>query len=208
MKNSFPNPINYNELSDFFLKGFGENLTRLFEEFAIPDTTKKEPKQFALALAQQFELFTKSEVDNIDNRVVLLYTNLLNDSEVLHQGMNQPYYNNDGVTVFPFNRSHTLNCYELTEHTWTFENSGKTDWIDRVLFLENNEKISPHYFKTTIPIPNTSPGQSASITVTIDARGQEGIFDCHWTMVDSDGNNCFLNNKTLFDVRLIVKFNS
>ncbi|MFS1131419.1 hypothetical protein ACFC9O_11640 [Enterococcus faecalis] len=208
MKYSFPNPINYEKLSNFFLSGFKDNLNQLFDAFAIPDTTKKEPKQFALALAQQFELFVRNEPDDVDNKVLSFYTDLIVQPKKAPLSMNKPYYNNDGVAMTSLNRSHTLNCYEFAEHTWAFENTGRTDWINRVLILENENNIAPYFYNTSIPVPNTSSGEKISLTVSLDARGQEGTFDCHWIMVDSDGNNCFPNNKNLFDVRLIIKFTS
>ena len=66
----------------------------------------------------------------------------------------------------------------------------------------NHDKVRPRAEANSIGIPDTPPGKGIKITTSIDARGFEGKFECMWEMQDSDGNDCFPNNKRMFCVQI------
>lgn len=208
MKASFPREINLQNASDFLFQQIDEyKLNDLFLSYGLPSSIKKEPKLIAMALIVQFELFIKSDGYDVENIILSEYQKILQSGSKEETREKSVYYPGDKIYLKNLTAIlHTLNCYQESTHTWELSNSGTQEWTGRKLVLINQGDISPKFIATTVEIPNTPPSMTTTVSVEFDSRGQEGMFDCHWEMWDSDGNNCFPNNNCLLDIRLCVKF--
>jgi hypothetical protein len=85
-------------------------------------------------------------------------------------------------------------------------NTGNQTWRSRKLVFINNGTVRPRTDKNSIDIPDVAPGKEIKITTSFDTRGFEGRYECLWEMQDSEGNDCFPNNKRLFNVTIDSKF--
>lgn len=72
--------------------------------------------------------------------------------------------------------------------TWKITNTGSVPWRDRRLARQPLQPgadgcDSP----TSIPLPDTDPGQPALISVSVEARSEPGSCKVYWKMIDAQG---------------------
>lgn len=208
IRDSFPRVISIIDVAVFFNEHIKcDQLRELMSTFAIPISVAQNNELFSKALAAQFNLFIQSGENNIDDIVAMEYQRLLAEPETLVQPM-KPLYPNDSAYVCEFKpqRAYAVKTYERFQHIWVIKNIGKQTWRGRKLVFANHTEVRPRADNNAIAIPDTLPGKDIKIATGFDARGFEGKFDCIWEMHDTDGNNCFPNDKNLFCVTITVKF--
>lgn len=209
IKNSFPNPINLDELATFIDRNLPANkLAACMAEFGIPSGAEQDKAKFAHVLAAQFSLFVTTPGDDVDNAVWEMYQTLLAGQPISADDISSPRYAGDDVLVEFVGRRHEADCYEIIHHEWKLQNRGTCEWHDRKLVLVNQAEIHPRPLKTVIPVLDTGPGEFTKIATDIDTRGFEGNFECKWEMQDSDGENCFPNKQWDFNIRIQVTFHT
>jgi len=210
MRASFPLPIDSSGLSVFFSKNIsGNNLRKAMTAFAIPPTAEESNKTFAKALSSQFVLFVTSEADDVDDIVAMEYQRYLSEPDDEPVPQFTPLYPNDSAYVsFQPQRTYSTTAHGKFQHTWVIQNDGKQTWRGRKLVFSNRTEVRPRADTNILDIPDTPPGESIKITTGFNARGFEGSWDCIWEMHDSDGNNCFSNNKKMFCITVNAKFES
>lgn len=79
-------------------------------------------------------------------------------------------------------------------------------WTGRKLVYIRGEKDRPEANPAVIELSDVKSNQSIKITAIIDGRGFDRITYCKWEMQDADGQNCFLERKTIFNVTIDVKY--
>lgn len=200
IKSSF-HPFNEDGLAAFYKENIETAKMRdVMLAFGIPPTTEMDDDCLCRSLAIQFRAFIESDTDEADDIVALEYQKLLTEPQmetaesyhhtsVLYPG-DQIYFKSK------FRPIYQVNIYEKFQHTWEFENTGTQKWRGRRLFFSNHDAVRPRAKENYIDIPDTPPHKDVKITVSMDARGFEGISECKWIMVDSDGNDCFPNSNT------------
>ncbi len=200
IKSSF-HPFNEDGLAAFYKENIETAKMRdVMLAFGIPPTTEMDDDCLCRSLAIQFRAFIESDTDEADDIVALEYQKLLTEPQmetaesyhhasVLYPG-DQIYFKSK------FRPIYQVNIYEKFQHTWEFENTGTQTWRGRRLFFSNHDAVRPRAKENYIDIPDTPPHKDVKITESMDARGFEGISECKWIMVDSDGNDCFPNSNT------------
>ena len=180
----------------------------IMQSFGIPPTTKEEPALLRKALAEQFKLFVDGNSEEADDIVAMTYQQYLSEPDQEPQTFHHisSLYPDDIVYLKPeHKRSYLAFMYEKIEVTWQFSNLGKQTWRGRKLYLANHDKIRPRAENNYVEIPDTPPKTGVEIHAIIDTRGFQEKSQCHWIMIDEDGNDCFEGSRT-FDIEIDVKF--
>lgn len=209
LKDSFPANIQLDALVGLFEKHINDNHVRqAMTAFAIPVSLAPEKGTFSRALAIQFCYLIKNEDSDVDDIVAMEYQRLL--TEPSYEGLQHlsPIYPGDSAYVLEFQpmRIYLKKCYEQFDHTWVIRNTGNQTWRGRKLVFVNHATVRPRTDTNCIDIPDVAPGKDIKITTSFDTRGFEGRYECLWEMQDSQGNDCFPNNKKLFNVTIDSKF--
>ncbi|WP_167142022.1 NBR1-Ig-like domain-containing protein [Canibacter zhoujuaniae] len=124
--------------------------------------------------------------------------------------MRKPLAAGDSLLVSrpPALQQYLLSHWETFEHQWTIQNKGSVIWLDRYLVCENSG--SEKHFRLSspecIPIGRTAPNEFARLSATFQTRGHDGTGVSRWRMVDANGNDCFSNHQSDFDVQVTVSF--
>lgn len=209
IKRTFPIPFMNQELATFFENRITvEKVRDLMTAFAIPLSVEANKEILSKVLSEQFSLFITSGNDNVADIVALEYQKYLAEPSFESKQRLAPLYPDDSAYVLDFlpQRSYSVSIYEKFQHTWVIRNTGKQTWRGRKLVFANHTEVRPRADKNFIDIPDTLPGKDVKITTDFDTRGFEGSSDCIWEMQDSDGSNCFPNNKRLFCVTINANF--
>lgn len=209
LKDSFPDNIKLDALVGLFEKHLPDDQVRqVMTAFAIPVSFEPTKCIFTRALAFQFSCLIKNEDIDVDDIVAMEYQRLLTEPSDEKPPSLAPLYPGDGAYVLEFQpeRIYSKNCYEQFDHTWVIRNTGNQTWRGRKLIFVNHAAVRPRADTNYIDIPGTAPGKDIKITTSFDTRGSEGHFECVWEMQDSESNDCFPNNKRLFNVTIDCKF--
>jgi len=209
LKDSFPANTQLDALVSLFEKHLKDDQVRqAMTAFAIPVSLEPQKGIFSRALALQFNYLVKNEDSDVDDIVAMEYQRLLAEPADEKPQSLAPLYPGDGAYVIEFlpARIYSKKCYEQFDHTWTIRNTGNQTWRSRKLVFVNNGTVRPRTDKNSIDIPDVAPGKDIKITTSFDTRGFEGRYECLWEMQDSEGNDCFPNNKRLFNVTIDSKF--
>jgi len=209
LKDSFPANIQLDALVSLFEKHLKDDQVRqAMTAFAIPVSLAPEKGTFSRALALQFCRIIKNEDSDVDDIVAMEYQRLLTEPADEPPQSLAPLYPGDSAYVLEFlpARIYSKKCYEQFEHTWVISNTGNQTWRGRKLVFVNHAAVRPRTDSNCIEIPDVAPGKDIKITTSFDTRGFEGRYECLWEMQDSEGNDCFPNNKRLFNVTIESKF--
>lgn len=207
MKSSFPDPFPIDALAAFFSDNLKEEkLREAMATFSIPISVTPDRTILSKSLATQFQLLIQSDDDDVDDIVSAKYQQLLSKPAPAPVQRLTPLYPGDRAWLdVGTKRSYSLSIYDVAQHTWEIQNTGTQTWRGRKLVFANHDRVRPRAESNSIDIPDTPPGKDIKITTSIDARGFEGKFDCLWEMQDSDGNDCFPNNKRMFCIQIETK---
>lgn len=209
LKDSFPANIQLDALVGLFEKHLNDDKVRqAMTAFAIPVSLEPARDTFSRALALQFRHLIKSDDSDVDDIVAMEYQRLLTEPADEKPQSLAPLYPGDGAYVLEFlpMRIYSKKCYEQFDHTWVIRNTGNQTWRGRKLVFVNHAAVRPRTDTNCIEIPDVAPGKDIKITTSFDTRGFEGRYECLWEMQDSEGNDCFPNNKRLFNVTIDSKF--
>ena len=204
MKDSFPKPIETEELMNFFQTRIGDKtLPNIMENFDIPKNELQNKELLCRALCTQFQNIVSEVSDEVDNIVPSEYIRLLRVSDN-GAASNAPYYFGDAFSVISESPEvrHTLSFYQDFEHEWTIKNTGKVTWESRYLECINQSDIRIKAKSKFIKIPKIKPGDEICLKAEFDSRGFEGDYNALWEMKDIDGNLCFPNKET--QLRVVV----
>ena len=206
-KKQFPKPVAVGSLMTFFQTHLkDEYVGPLIDAIGVPSSSERKKEYVSAALAEQVKAFIESKTEEAPMVLADAY-NRQRIAEI-QSGYHIPQvlYAGDNVWVEPRGNKHDAGCYEAIHHEWVIHNCGKTIWTGRSLAMANQAEIRPKFSLTRIDIPDVMPGRIAKISVDIAAGGFEGSFICKWEMQDSEGNNCFPNSRSVFDVVVNVSF--
>ena len=209
LKDSFPANIQLDALVGLFEKHLKDDQVRqAMTAFAIPVSLEPARGTFFLALALQFCYFIKNETSDVDDIVAMEYQKLLTEPIDEKPQSLAPLYPGDSAYVLEFlpARIYSRKCYEWFDHTWVIRNTGIQTWRGRKFVFVNHATVRPRANTNCIDIPDVAPGKDIKITTSFDTRGFEGHYECFWGMQDSEGNDCFPNNKWLFNVTIDTEF--
>lgn len=209
LKDSFPANTQLDALVSLFEKHLKDDQVRqAMTAFAIPVSLEPQKGIFSRALALQFCYIMKNEDSDVDDVVAMEYQRLLTEPVDEKSQSLAPAYPGDSAYVLEFQpaRIYSKKCYEQFDHTWVICNMGNQTWRDRKLVFINHAEVRPRANSNCIDIQDVAPGKDIKITTSFDTRGFEGRYECLWEMQDSEGNDCFPNNKRLFNVTIDSKF--
>lgn len=209
LKDSFPANIQLDALVGLFEKHLIDDQVRqAMTAFAIPVSLEPAKSIFSRALALQFRCLVKNENSDVDDIVAMEYQKLLTEPVDEKPQSVAPLYPGDGAFVLEFlpARIYLKKCYEQFDHTWVIRNTGNQTWHGRKIVFVNHAAVRPRTETNCIVIPDVAPGKDIKITTSFDTRGFEGRYECLWEMQDSEGNDCYPNNKRLFNVTIDSKF--
>lgn len=212
MKASFPRPFRTNDLAGFIEKYVGSTYVKIFDEFQISSNSRFDKHFVALTLAQQFKVFVESDKSDVPDIIAPTYQNFLDNPSATQRSMdetNVPLHVGDRVDLInQAAKNYTVGMNKKFLHHWKLKNSGKVEWRNRKLLFVNNDKkeVRVKAIPSEIVIPDIKPGKFVDIETEFDSRAFEGVFTTMWKMVDQDGNDCFPNQKWLFDVIIKVEF--
>lgn len=84
---------------------------------------------------------------------------------------------------------------EITKK-WEVLNSGQVYWKERWLWCEQN--ADGFEMEDRVRVPDTAPGQTATIGVQMKVSEEPGYYRLSWKMYTSDGKVCFPDLQGLF----------
>jgi hypothetical protein len=193
MKDSFPKPIDVENLKTFFQTRIGESsLPLIMSNFGIPKDEIQNQNLFVNALCTQFQNIVSEAANEVEDIVLAEYSRLLRESGIETVNL-FPFYPGDNLQLISEHpaQNHVVTFYEEFDHQWIIKNTGTVTWIDRSFECTNQSKTRIRPKKTKIALPKTGPGDEACLDVRIDARHFEGTFEAIWEMKDKTGRLCF-----------------
>lgn len=208
-KVSFRGTDNFASLTDFFVKNIpDEKVMAVIASFGIPEKAAPNKKALASALAMQMRAIVESDANEVDDIIAMEYQRLKTEPSAEQAELSKSLYPGDSAWVLECKpqRSYSTNCYDRFSHEWLIQNTGTQAWHRRKLVLTSRFKNGPAVSPYNIEIPDTEAGKDIKIAIDINAGGGEGRFELIWMMQDSDGNDCFPNNRHLFCVSINTKF--
>jgi len=208
-KQIFSNPVKFTDalkaelrgkdstsaLIAFFEKNLADSkLEDVIAVFGIPENETPNKKALSTALALQFKAIVNSDTEEGSDILAIEYqknrehpqgkTDTVQPASVLYPG-DQIYSN------MKYHPVYSVNVREDVIHTWDFSNVGTQTWTGRRLYFANHDEVRPRASENFIEVPETLPGKSVKISVSMNAHGFEGKTECVWIMVDSEGKDCF-----------------
>ncbi|NLL52467.1 MAG: hypothetical protein GX248_07185 [Peptococcaceae bacterium] len=207
MKDSFPKPIDAENLKVFFQTRIGESsLPLIMSNFGIPLDEVQDKNLFISALCTQFQNIVSEAANQVADIVASEYNRLLCKSGIAIVNL-FPFYPGDDlqlISELPI-QNHVAVFYEKFDHQWTIRNTGTVTWVDRYFECTNQSKTRIRAMNTRIDVPQTKPGDEVCLAVKFDARGIEGTFESIWEMKDNTGRLCFPDkSKTLKLVATVI----
>ena len=211
---SFPTPVSKNSLHDFLLSyltplpntraTLDDRCQVVGKDSGLPSTLTIEPEAFIWALTDWFDAIIH-DPDHCDvlERCYRLRLKDLEPEEI--NPAPQPLYQGDRVDVTepPALQIHKPGFWDEFTHTWTMRNVGSINWTGRTLVCTNpiDPRLRP-VDTITIDIPDSPPatGKFIKISCTFRAQGYEGTASSHWEMRNQEGENCFPQATTTFNV--------
>lgn len=210
MKGSFPSPLDYEALMNFFQLKIGDaSLSLIMRNFGIPETEPVHKEFFIRALCTQFQNIVSEASDEVDDIVATEYFRLIRESGTEIKS-DEPYYPGDDFQIVGqvLEQDHIKSFYEKFEHRWTIKNTGTVTWENRYLKWINPSDVKIKAKKMIIDIPKVKPGDEVCLTVEFDPRGCEGSYEAIWEIKDIEGRSCFTDKKALkVNVIVINKLN-
>lgn len=207
MIEGFQRPYRIVDLAEYFERNIDiRKKTILANAFGISDKSV-DIGNLSKALAAQF--FGLVEVGggtkSADDIVDATYRKL-KDGVASNDIISVPHHSGDRAWIANGQRSrhYTKEFYEKFEHVWLIRNDGRVPWNNRRLICTTKQSQSIKIDVYEVDVPDTNPGETAEISMTVDARGNEGSFTSIWIMEDAMGNNCFPNERWLFEFTVTV----
>lgn len=218
LRDSMPEQINKQSLLSFLSEHLtpststrhtlGDRCQEVGKDTGLPSTLTIEPEAFIWALTDWFDAI----IHDPDHCDVLEHCYRLRLEDQEPEEINpapQPLYQGDRVDVTepPALQKHKPGFWTEFTHTWTLRNVGSINWTNRTLICTNptDPRLRP-VGTTQISIPDSPPATAKFIKIscTFRAQGYEGAASSHWEMHNADGENCFPQEGTTFNVDATV----
>lgn len=215
---SFPTPVNKKSLHDFLLSHLtplpstratlDDRCQEVSKKAGLPSTLTVEPEAFIWVLTDWFDAIIH-DPDYCDVLEHCYRLRLVGQEPGEINPAQQPLYQRDRVDVTepPALQKYKPGFWAEFTHTWTLRNIGSVDWTNRTLVCTNptDSRLRP-VGTTQIAIPDSPPatGKFIKISCTFRAQGYEGVASSHWEMHNADGENCFPQATTTFNVDATV----
>lgn len=209
----FPNPVDREGLFEF-LKGhltpdpgkrhdLSDRLREVAFEAGIPNSVGLVQEEFLWSLTDWFNAIIHTP--DCGSSFKDHYLRRLEGQEPASQvGVSQPRHVGDRVDVSqpPALQKYRPEFWASFEHGWTLRNVGTIPWSGRTLVCVNPKDNGMRPETSVIAIPDCNPSDRNFIkaSVTFTARGREGKAVSEWKMLDANGENCFPNAGTRFNV--------
>lgn len=210
LRESFNNGFNAQQVSAWFKNELNaayqqDKLGNIMLAFGLPKGVQIDIAALAKALTEQLHeiLFNP---DNGAPVIPAAYEHYAATPEKPFTGMVQPLIKGDRAYVSnpPATQNYHVPFYQEIQHTWVIQNVGKASWDGRELRCTDPERSELKPQKRALPIGHVDQNKFAKLSTAIQARGFEGKFTSHWTMVDTNGENCFPNEKSIFNIVIDV----
>lgn len=207
MVSSFPKPFDVQGITEYFQRNVSDLKLKNLAEFFETKTEDINKEHLLKAIAAQFFLYVEGGGQDKaeENQVPVTYQRLL-DGTIDENVLGFPLYSGDRAWVINGQRvrAYTKGFYEKFKHVWDIRNNGKVSWSGRKLICKSESSQYIKLDKLELDIPETEPGGRFEITVDVDSRGKEGTFETMWEMIDSNGNDCFPDDKKQFAFTVTV----
>ncbi|MFW9181277.1 NBR1-Ig-like domain-containing protein [Corynebacterium striatum] len=214
LRDSVPEQINKQSLMGFLSRHLtpptstkhtlGDRCQEVGKDAGLPSTLAIEPEAFIWALTDWFDAIIH-DPDHCDVLERCYRRRLKGQEPGEINPAPQPLYQGDRVDVTepPALQKHRPGFWAEFTHTWTLRNVGSTNWTSRTLVCTNptDPRLRP-VGTTQITIPDSPPATAKFIKIscTFRAQGYEGAASSHWEMHNGDGENCFPQEGTTFNV--------
>lgn len=214
LRDSVPEQINKQSLLGFLSEHLspptstrhtlGDRCQEVGKDAGLPSTLAIEPEAFIWALTDWFDAIIH-DPDHCDVLESCYRLRLEGQEPDEITSAPQPLYQGDRVDVTepPALQKHKPGFWDELTHTWPMRNVGSINWTGRTLVCTNptDSRIRP-VGATQIAIPDSPPttGKFIKISCTFRAQGYEGAASSHWEMHDKNGENCFPQATTTFNV--------
>lgn len=174
--------------------------TKIAADAGLPKTLTINPDTFIPALGDWFRAIIKNPVDC--DILTTAYQRRLEGETKPDLGTFTPLYAGDEVIVsqLPSQQSYTAPFWGGFSHEWTFQNKGTLAWSGRLLRCGNPTDNGVRPGADVISVPDTAPQGFAKVTCEFEVHGHEGKATSQWRMIDAQGNECFPNHSTSFNV--------
>lgn len=203
----FPKPYRINDLAQYYSKKIALGKIGIVATSFGINENHPDIEKLCIALAGQFFCFVdaggaKNDVTDI---VAASYEKLMCGTKA-EDLLALPFHPGDRAWIINAqeSRHYTKGFYESFEHVWLIRNNGTVPWEGRKMICMSQKEQSVKINAYTFDVPQTDPGEDAEINMQVDPRGREGAFESVWKMIDSDGNDCFPNEKWLFNFTVTV----
>lgn len=205
IRKSFRDPIDKKGVADYLEKHISNGLIQtVMDNFAIPGNAEINLTALSWALAEQLQIIIH-QPDSDSDVVSSEYQRYANEPIDTLGSSFQPLYAGDAYwNQSDRNSTYTIDFYEKITHKWVIKNTGKVCWTNRKLVCSNYKQVPPRTDTDSIVIPETKPGETATLAVIFDARGIEGQFVSTWAMINGSGDDCFPNSSYSFSVTINV----
>ena len=173
--------------------------------YGFPKDQDVDVNALSHALAEQLRKMISSPEDGV-SVVVAAYEHFRNEPDEPFAGVLPPLVKGDRALVSqpPSVQNYRVPFYQEVEHTWTIQNAGTVSWDGRELRCVDPERSELAPSKRALPIGRVARNQFVKVSTQVQARGVEGPHTSHWIMVDSNGQNCFPNEKSAFNIVIDV----
>ncbi|MDU1352871.1 MAG: NBR1-Ig-like domain-containing protein [Actinomyces sp.] len=215
---SFPEPINREGLLEFLKQhvtptpGSKSTTQMRCQEIAnqagISRTLDIEPDVFLVALTDWFEaiIHDSEHCDILESAYQMRLKGAEPEPIQLRPA---PLHLGDRADVVhpPALQNHTPGFWTTFTHEWVIRNLGNTPWRGRKLVCVNPKDLGIRPIDTTeVEVPDCEPSKSALLKTScqFSARGQEGAATSIWRMHDANGDDCFPNESSCFNVLATV----
>lgn len=167
----------------------------------LPTSFTVDPDVLIPALADWFQAIIENPENS--NILAIAYQRRLEGDDAPDLASFTPLYVGDEVIVTnpPSQQSHSAPFWGGLKHRWALQNTGTVAWSGRSLLCINPKVNGLRPKITRIPVPDIGPQGFVSVECDFCAHSFEGWSTSRWQMIDAEGNNCFPNHSSTFDVK-------
>ena len=174
--------------------------TKIAADAGLPQTLTVSPDTFIPALSDWFRAIIKNPTDC--DILETVYQRRLEGETEPDLGAFTPLYAGDKVIVsqLPSQQTYSAPFWGGFSHEWTIQNKSTLTWTGRSLRCENPTDNGVRPGTGVISVPDTAPQGFAKVICAFEVHGHEGNATSQWRMIDAQGNDCFPNHNTSFNV--------
>lgn len=222
LHDSFHGSINHEELREFLyghvkassgqasgkVDPIQQRCSDIAYKAGLSSFTPMEPEAFIRALVDWFEAIVL-DPENCDTLSRVYELRLAGHIPEPPNPHFQSLYEGDRADVMnpPALQKNFCEFWGIFTHEWVIKNIGSKAWRGRTLECQNpkDNGIRP-VGSSVVKVPDSPPSKTAFIKIkqSFSARGREGTALSQWIMCDTNGDDCFPNSSSQFNVSLTV----